>query len=178
MQLHSFCSAFGIQRKEKKRKVYIHIYPHYVRLYVLGRNLRFAPHTPGRMMWFSLFWGNVRCTHFDWFTYICRSKQPTTQRNDEETITHACSPPWDGLRILGMLEKRWTNICIYRTATKGVRTVQWNLGWLSVQQVGRWSFWAWLHRVWATLLKAYQEDRKELYGWWSWIVRSTRRVRL
>lgn len=28
MQLHSFCSAFGIQRKEKKRKVYIHIYPH------------------------------------------------------------------------------------------------------------------------------------------------------
>ena len=29
MQLHSFCSAFGIQRKEKKRKVYIHIYPHY-----------------------------------------------------------------------------------------------------------------------------------------------------
>ena len=34
------------------------------------------------------------------------SKQPTTQRNDEETITHACSPPWDGLRILGMLEKR------------------------------------------------------------------------
>lgn len=28
MQLHSFCSAFGIQRKEKERKVYIHIYPH------------------------------------------------------------------------------------------------------------------------------------------------------
>nr|DAP13352.1 MAG TPA: hypothetical protein [Caudoviricetes sp.] len=24
MQLHSFCSAFGIQRKEKERKVYIY----------------------------------------------------------------------------------------------------------------------------------------------------------
>lgn len=42
MQLHSFCSAFGIQRKEKERKVYIytHILTN-VRICVLGRNLRF-----------------------------------------------------------------------------------------------------------------------------------------
>ena len=49
MQLHSFCSAFGIQRKEKKRKgkyIYTYILTN-VRLYVLGRKLRFPPHTPG-----------------------------------------------------------------------------------------------------------------------------------
>lgn len=42
MQLHSFCSAFGIQRKGKY--IYTYILTN-VRLYVLGRKLRFAPHT-------------------------------------------------------------------------------------------------------------------------------------
>lgn len=57
MQLHSFCSAFGIQRKEKKRKVYIytHILTN-VRICVLGRKLRFLD-THRAMTCFLWFWG-------------------------------------------------------------------------------------------------------------------------
>nr|DAY35751.1 MAG TPA: hypothetical protein [Caudoviricetes sp.] len=54
MQMLCNCIAFAVHlvSKEKKRKgkyIYTYILTN-VRLYVLGRNLRFAPHTPGRMM--------------------------------------------------------------------------------------------------------------------------------